>query len=74
MVSVLAVLAAATAVAARTCDLPRVTGRLEPGLAADLLFVQGNLERDITALQRPDTVFIRGNPLPRVRDPLEQCS
>ena len=53
---------------------PRVTGRLEPGLAADLLFVQGNRERDITALQRRDTVFIRGNPLPRVRDSLEHCS
>ena len=44
--------------------LAHVTGRLEPGLAADLLLVQGNLERDITALQRRDAVFIRGKPLP----------
>jgi imidazolonepropionase-like amidohydrolase len=55
--------ASATAVAARACGLAQVTGRLEPGLAADLLLVDGNLERDITALQRPVAVLIRGNPL-----------
>jgi imidazolonepropionase-like amidohydrolase len=55
--------ASATAVAARACGLAQVTGRLKPGLAADLLLVDGNLERDITALQRPVAVFIRGNPL-----------
>ena len=54
--------ASATAVAARACGLAHVTGRLEPGLAADLLLVDGNLERDITALQRPVAVLIRGNP------------
>jgi imidazolonepropionase-like amidohydrolase len=55
--------ASATAVAARACGLAQVTGRLEPGLAADLLLVDGNLERDITAVQRPVAVLIRGNPL-----------
>lgn len=55
--------ASATAVAARACGLAEVTGRLEPGLAADILIVDGNLENDITALQRPVEVVIRGNPV-----------
>lgn len=55
--------ASATAVAARSCGLAEVTGRLEPGLAADILLVDGDLERDITALQRPVEVLIRGNSL-----------
>ena len=55
--------ASATAVAARSCGLAQVTGRLEPGLAADILVVDGNLERDITALQRPVAVLMRGNPI-----------
>lgn len=61
--SIVDAVASATAVAARACGLAQVTGRLEPGLAADLLLVDGNLERDITALQRPVAVLIRGNPL-----------
>jgi len=55
--------ATATTVAAQACGLAQVTGRLQPGLAADILVVDGNLEHDITALQRPATVLIRGNPL-----------
>ena len=55
--------ASATAVAARSCGLAQVTGRLEPGLAADILVVDGDLERDITALQRPVAVLMRGNPI-----------
>jgi imidazolonepropionase-like amidohydrolase len=55
--------ASATAGAAQACGLAQVTGRLEPGLAADILLVDGELERDITALQRPVAVLIRGNPL-----------
>ena len=54
--------ASATAVAARACGLAEVTGRLEPGLAADVLVVDGDLERDITALQRPAEVLVRGGP------------
>jgi imidazolonepropionase-like amidohydrolase len=61
--SIVDAVASATAVAARACGLAQVTGRLEPGLAADILLVDGNLERDITALQRPVAVLIRGNPL-----------
>jgi len=55
--------ASATAVAAQACGLAHVTGRLQPGLAADILVVDGNLERDIAVLQRPAMVLIRGNPL-----------
>ena len=61
--SIVDAVASATAVAARACGLAQVTGRLEGGLAADLLLVDGNLERDITALQRPVAVLIRGEPL-----------
>jgi imidazolonepropionase-like amidohydrolase len=55
--------ASATSVAARACGLAEVTGRLEPGLAADVLVVDGDLERDVTALQRPVEVLLRGVPL-----------
>ncbi len=55
--------ASATSVAARACGLAEVTGRLEPGLAADVLVVDGDLERDVTALQRPAEVLLRGKPL-----------
>ena len=53
--------ASATGVAARACGLAQVAGRLQSGLAADLLLVDGNLERDITALQRQCAVFIGGD-------------
>jgi imidazolonepropionase-like amidohydrolase len=55
--------ASATSVAARACGLAEVTGRLGPGLAADVLVVDGDLERDVTALQRPVEVLLRGVPL-----------
>jgi len=55
--------ASATSVAARACGLSEVTGRLESGLAADVLVVDGDLERDITALQRPVEVLLRGEPV-----------
>ena len=55
--------ASATSVAARACGLAEVTGRLEPGLAADVLVVDGDLERDVTALQRPAEVLLRGAPI-----------
>ena len=42
--SIVDAVASATAVAARACGLAQVTGRLEGGLAADLLLVDGNLE------------------------------
>ena len=61
--SIVDAVASATAVAARACGLAQVTGRLQGGLAADLLLVDGNLEHDITALQRPVAVLIRGEPV-----------
>ena len=53
-------------VAARACGLAEVTGRLERGLAADVLVVDGDLERDVTALQRPVEVLLRGRPFASV--------
>jgi imidazolonepropionase-like amidohydrolase len=53
-------LAAATSVAARACGLERRTGRLAPGLDADLLLVDGDPLLDVTALQRPRLVVFRG--------------
>lgn len=54
------VLASATSVAADDCDLSGTTGRLRPGLAADLLVVDGDLESDVEALGRPLAVWVRG--------------
>jgi imidazolonepropionase-like amidohydrolase len=53
-------LASATSVAAFGCGLADRTGRLRPGLAADLLLVDGDLTTDVTALRRPQTVVSRG--------------
>ena len=53
-------LAAATSVAARACGLGDRTGRLAPGLDADLLLVDGDPLTDVTALQRPRVVVSRG--------------
>jgi imidazolonepropionase-like amidohydrolase len=53
-------LAAATSVAARACGLARRTGRLAPGLDADLLLVDGDPLLDVSALQRPRLVVSRG--------------
>jgi imidazolonepropionase-like amidohydrolase len=45
--------ASATSVAADACGLAGTTGRLQPGLEADLLVVEGDLEHDIDVLRRP---------------------
>ena len=57
---VAAALAAATGAAARACGLGDRTGRLAPGLQADLLLVDGDATTDVTALLRPRTVVCRG--------------
>jgi imidazolonepropionase-like amidohydrolase len=44
-------LASATSGAARACGIAGRTGRLRPGLRADLLLVGGDPARDITALR-----------------------
>ncbi|WP_256461157.1 amidohydrolase family protein [Blastococcus sp. PRF04-17] len=52
-------LAAATSAAAASCGLADRTGRLAPGLDADLLLVDGDPLTDIAALQRPRLVVAR---------------
>jgi imidazolonepropionase-like amidohydrolase len=55
-----AALAAATSVAARVCGLGDRTGRLAPGLDADLLAVAGDPLADITAVRDVRLVVCRG--------------
>jgi imidazolonepropionase-like amidohydrolase len=55
-------LATATSGAAASCGLSDVTGSLRPGLAADLLAVDGDLSLDAAALARPVAVLVRGVP------------
>jgi imidazolonepropionase-like amidohydrolase len=53
-------LATATSGAADSCGIGDVTGALRPGLAADLLAVDGDLASDAEALHRPVAVMVRG--------------
>ncbi|AEV81171.1 Imidazolonepropionase [Actinoplanes sp. SE50] len=55
-----AAVAAATSGAAAACGLAGTVGRLRPGMAADLLIVDGDVERDILALTRVRDVVLRG--------------
>jgi len=61
--SVAEALATATSTAATACGLGASKGQLAPGLHADLLVVDGNLETDITALLRPQAVLLHGVPV-----------
>ncbi|TQK70640.1 amidohydrolase family protein [Nocardioides sp. SLBN-35] len=56
-------LAAGTSGAADACGLGAETGALRPGLAADLLVVEGDLAADPAALGRPLDVLLRGSRL-----------
>jgi imidazolonepropionase-like amidohydrolase len=53
-------LASATSRAAQGCGVAEHTGRLRPGLSADLLIVAGNALQDATALRSVRTVVARG--------------
>ncbi len=55
-----AALAAATADSAEVLGIGSVTGRLAPGLRADVLVVQGDPLTDLDALRRPLAVFKAG--------------
>jgi imidazolonepropionase-like amidohydrolase len=55
-------LTTATSRAADVCGLRTTTGRLEAGLEADLLVVDGDLSRDIDALHRVSLVMVGGQP------------
>jgi imidazolonepropionase-like amidohydrolase len=61
---VAAALAAATSAAADACGLGGSRGRLRPGMAADLLVVEGDLAADAAALTRPRLVVLRGRAIP----------
>lgn len=56
-------LEAGTAGAADACGVGDVTGALRPGLAADLLVVDGDLRTEPEALGRPAAVLVRGEPV-----------
>ena len=53
-------LASATSLAAQACGLTGRTGRLRPGLDADLLLVNGDPTTNITAIRNVRTVVSRG--------------
>ena len=55
-----AVLRTATSGAADGLDLSQVTGRLRPGLSADLVLVHGNPLDNLTTLAEPAAVWARG--------------
>jgi len=61
---VAAALAAATSAAADVCGLSSSRGRLRPGMAADLLVVDGDLAEDVAALTRPRLVVLHGRAIP----------
>jgi imidazolonepropionase-like amidohydrolase len=55
------VLTAATSRAAEALGLGEVTGRLAPGMAADLIAVAGDPSRDLSVLHEPYLVVARGH-------------
>jgi imidazolonepropionase-like amidohydrolase len=61
--SVAQALATATAHGAKACGVGAHKGRLTSGYHADLLLVDGNLETNITALLRPQSVLLHGSPV-----------
>ena len=58
------VLRAATSESAEALELAAETGRLAPGLAADVLVVRGDPLEDLERLAEPVLVLARGVPVP----------
>ena len=56
----LSAIACATSVGAEVLGLGGVTGRLAPGLEADMILVEGDPSRDIRALSQVRRVFLSG--------------
>jgi imidazolonepropionase-like amidohydrolase len=56
-------LASATSEAARVCGLGKRKGLLRSGYDADLVVVEGDLQSDLTALQRVRLVLLAGKPV-----------
>jgi imidazolonepropionase-like amidohydrolase len=56
-------LRAATADCAEAIGVGHLTGRLQAGLAADILLVHGDPLKDLTTLADPAAVWARGNPI-----------
>lgn len=51
----------ATKYSAQICGLENVTGEIKPGLAADLILMNGNPDEDISVMyEKPQLVFARG--------------
>jgi imidazolonepropionase-like amidohydrolase len=61
--SVAQTLVAATSGAARVCGLGHRKGLLREGYDADLIVVEGDLQSDLSALQRVDLVVVAGQPV-----------
>ena len=53
-------LRSATSAAADALGIGRITGRLQPGLAADLILVHGDFLADLATLAEPAAVWARG--------------
>jgi imidazolonepropionase-like amidohydrolase len=56
------VLKAATHDSARCLNIAERTGSLEAGLQADVVIVDGDLEADLSVIERVETVFVNGRP------------
>jgi imidazolonepropionase-like amidohydrolase len=56
-------LASATSIAAEVCTVAERTGRLTPGLDADLLLLDGDTRADITTLRNVEAVYMQGERL-----------